>query len=365
MRKYSDFKEYLNKKLKEKNIVLFGMGGFAQATADELKKNNYEVAFFVDNNEKKEGTVYNGIKCISYPVFKKVKENYLVLIAVAEPSGIIKQLKNDKIDYIVMQTPYRFEFDKKIEEIGMDEVLKKLKEVKEIVKDRRSIDVLEGIEQCWMQPSYDENVFRKIYDDDQYFPEDIIKMKENTVFVDCGASIGESLESFLKHAGKIKNYDVILFELNRKICEELEANVKKWVSEEHSNIRVINKGCSDKNEILSYVSSTSSSHVDDNGNDTAEIVALDTELENEVVTFIKMDIEGFELKALNGAKKIIKKNHPDLAICLYHKLEDMWQIPKWIKKINPRYDIYVRHHTKSQVETVCYAVYNDNESIGV
>ena len=69
-----------------------------------------------------------------------------------------------------------------------------------------------------------------------------------------------------------------------------------------------------------------------------------------------MDIEGFELNALEGAKDTIKKYRPKLAICLYHKPQDLWEIPLFIKSIDSNYKIFIRHHTDLLNETVCYAI---------
>lgn len=69
-----------------------------------------------------------------------------------------------------------------------------------------------------------------------------------------------------------------------------------------------------------------------------------------------MDIEGAEYKALLGAEKTIKKYKPKLAICIYHKPEDVWEIPMLIHKINPNYRFYVRHYSLTTPETILYAI---------
>ena len=63
-----------------------------------------------------------------------------------------------------------------------------------------------------------------------------------------------------------------------------------------------------------------------------------------------------ELNALEGAKDTIKKYRPKLAICLYHKPQDLWEIPLFIKSIDSNYKIFIRHHTDLLNETVCYAI---------
>ncbi len=73
-------------------------------------------------------------------------------------------------------------------------------------------------------------------------------------------------------------------------------------------------------------------------------------------TFIKMDLEGSEMMALKGAEKIIKRNKPKLAICIYHSDQDMLEIIKYIHQLVPEYRLYIRHHSTSYIDTVLYAV---------
>jgi len=69
-----------------------------------------------------------------------------------------------------------------------------------------------------------------------------------------------------------------------------------------------------------------------------------------------MDIEGAELQGLKGAKNIIVKNRPKLAICIYHKPEDILEIPLYLQSIVPDYKFYIRHYSNHDIETVLYAV---------
>ena len=74
------------------------------------------------------------------------------------------------------------------------------------------------------------------------------------------------------------------------------------------------------------------------------------------VVHIKMDIEGAEKRALRGAVEIIRRDKPMLAICVYHKNDDLLEIPKLIKEIVPDYKFYLRHHNVAGTETVLYAI---------
>ena len=93
--------------------------------------------------------------------------------------------------------------------------------------------------------------------------------------------------------------------------------------------------------------------------DNFEIITLDSfakEKNLPSVDFIKLDIEGFEYDALQGARAMIQQHKPRLAICLYHSLEDYWRLPKLIKEINPNYELYFDHHSPVGWESVCYAI---------
>ena len=73
------------------------------------------------------------------------------------------------------------------------------------------------------------------------------------------------------------------------------------------------------------------------------------------VDFIKMDIEGAELEALSGAQESLRKFKPNLAISIYHSLEDFSGIAPWINKLHLGYNFHIRHFTIHQEETVLFA----------
>jgi FkbM family methyltransferase len=74
------------------------------------------------------------------------------------------------------------------------------------------------------------------------------------------------------------------------------------------------------------------------------------------INYIKMDIEGAELSALRGSSQIIREQAPNLAICVYHKPEDLWKIPKVIDELQPNYDMYLRVHEHLGLSTVLYCI---------
>lgn len=154
---------------------------------------------------------------------------------------------------------------------------------------------------------------------------------------------------FLEVVGN-KYQEIIMFEADEKNYVQCEENVKKL-----ANVKLYNKALWNKCEKLHFESCNESGRISDGKGQIVEGVALDEILQGKRVTFIKMDIEGAELAALQGARETIMKWHPKLAICLYHKPEDIVEITEYIIQLNPSYKIYIRQHVLSYTETILYA----------
>lgn len=191
---------------------------------------------------------------------------------------------------------------------------------------------------------------------EQYFVEDIIRLNDKEVFIDCGGYDGKTTLDFIK---KVKNKfnGIIIFEPDTSCLLMIRENVPT-----DARIKVIPKGVWDVETNISFVASgDSASHVAKETEQTQKtesilVTPIDKCNECKDATFIKMDLEGAEQNALKGAKEIIKKNKPKLAICIYHSDEDMLEIMDFIHELVPEYKLYVRHHSTSQMETVLYAV---------
>lgn len=186
----------------------------------------------------------------------------------------------------------------------------------------------------------------------QYFC-DILPLTNNEVFLDCGAYDGDTIFSFLeKTAGR---YDrIYAFEPDQKNYRMLEQNI---AAQGLQRVSLIKKGVWDKHAILNFSSTVSpASHIAQTGDNQVEVDSLDTVIGPGKTTLIKMDIEGAELAALHGAQSLIKREKPNLAICVYHKADDLLTIPAYCAELLPHSNFYLRRHSCFSLETVFYAI---------
>ena len=192
----------------------------------------------------------------------------------------------------------------------------------------------------------------------KYYLNDFIDYQQNEVLIDCGAFVGDGYYNFTKALKKNNNGNykkIVAFEPDPN-----NVNVLRKLKIPH--LIIINAGVSDEDSVMYFKSDLSSSHFvsgrhDGNSYSEIPIKAIDNCIDCDDATFIKMDVEGYELNALIGAKKVISKNRPKLAICIYHSDKDMLRIAEWIRNLDLNYKLYVRQHAFFySTETVLYAI---------
>jgi FkbM family methyltransferase len=195
----------------------------------------------------------------------------------------------------------------------------------------------------------------------QYFDREVMIPSANEIFVDAGALNMRTSVDFIAWCGGSYNA-IYAFEPEPnqyRLCAEI---LGKNPALTPSKIHLYRAGLSSETATLRFDPHyPGSSHVDPSGTEEIEAVSLDEVLrggegEGGPVTFIKMDIEGSELEALKGARNTIIKWRPRLAICVYHKPEDILEIPAYILDIAPWYKMYIRHYSTIQTETVLLCV---------
>ncbi len=289
-----------NRYSQKDNIILFGAAAFAYDVYRYLQEFNIRITGICDNDIKKQQAGFG-----EYTVFS--------------PREMVPQ--NLDAVYLVTAIDHFIKMDikKELIEYGVPE---------------------------------DRIVFALTYYGKQYFDENIVKPEKDEVFIDCGSLDCVTCYKFREWVGGKYN-KIYSFEPDPDNLEKCYKNIENF---QLKNIEMLPYGVWDKKDELHFNCAKGGSSISDYGETVIKTISIDEILNGDKATFIKMDIEGAELKALIGAKETIRKWHPKLAISIYHKPEDLIELPVYIKELNPEYKFYLRHYSSSLFESVLYAI---------
>lgn len=219
-----------------------------------------------------------------------------------------------------------------------------------IASSRYYHSIVQDLKKCSFQESRIlPALFNKSNISDQYF-EFMDKMPSNGAFVDGGCYDFATSFAFIERL-KSQYSKIIAFEPDEdsyRVCTE---QVK---SNHVLRTEIIHAGLGKEETQLSFHSNATASRFDKDGTSIVNVVTLDHTLLDRVA-FIKLDVEGFELDALIGARQTIQRDKPLCAISVYHKRGDLLAIMQYLSQIVPEYRFAIRHYTSSLMETVLYA----------
>lgn len=173
----------------------------------------------------------------------------------------------------------------------------------------------------------------------------------NRTFVDIGAFDGKDTMHFFDWIGNV-DANAIIFEADDNNFQTVSENMASY-----HHVRLYNQGVADNIGTAPFSSGKGEmSNFSSDGDKYIRMTSLDSKISDVEIGYIKMDIEGFEKQALSGAKKIIAQQKPMMGISIYHKKEDIWEIPKLVLDMNPQYKFYLRHYSLGTADTVLYAI---------
>ena len=333
-------------------IYLFGATPFSRIAIKNLKEEGIRVDGVIDDflGEKS----FYGLE-----VFKLNEisdKNALIIQAVgAKPKTVFNVLKRNGFEKILDYHLLNLRDEKRYKLIhGGDNFLedfssntKKYDEVFNKLEDDKSRIVFESLLDLKLNLDMQNSIFG--YSVSHQYWEDFVGMDQNKIFVDCGGFDGDSTISFIKRQPDYEK--VYFFEPFIKCIELAKRNLSQYPNIEFHNIAVSDK----KSKIYFTENLGVANHQSEDGTLEVETDALDNIIKDRI-DYIKFDIEGDELKAIEGARSLITRHKPKIAVAVYHKVEDLWQIPELILSMNHDYKIYLRHYTEGLSESIMYFI---------
>ena len=356
-------RENLKERITSNPVILYGLGFFGGVIVKNFKLHGIEVECFCDR-QKRGIDKETGLKIISPDELKERYSNANIVISVANPSNeksvriALEQLGFCEEQVFGFADAYKFIRKSRVEQVSLplDEFEKHIDGYKwayDFFSDEESKKVIISIIRNYL---FNET-FEYEPPEESYFPTQL-KLNDNEIFIDAGLYTGDTTEEFIRRVnGQYRK--IIGFDIDKNNLASAYKNL-----EGEKNVEIIEKGLWDKSAFLqAELGIMAGSNIKEGAGDTVELISLDEmfgDSYDDYPTFIKMDIEGSEKPALVGAQKIIETAHPKLAICAYHKPEDIYVLPQLINKINPNYKMFLKHYSPYVWDTVLYAIQEEN-----
>ncbi|MGN0528966.1 MAG: FkbM family methyltransferase, partial [Eubacterium sp.] len=299
-----------NLKSDSKPVVLYGMGLGAEKIMDTMAQYGIEAADIFASDEFVRGHSFRGYKVLKYSdICEKYDDFNVVLCFASRLDNVLDNIRRINSEHTVYAPDvpvtggglFTREYVKENEE-KFDIVYNRLEDElsKQIYTDIIAYKISGKISYLLNSFCDKDSVYR-----------DILKLSDSESILDLGAYDGDTIREFCDFTGgRYKN--ITALEPDKKNFKKLCAN-----TEGMDNITLLNMGAWDSRDTLIFAQNAGRNSKLSAGGTAVDVTDIDSL--NLAPTFIKMDIEGAEMKALEGAKNTISKYSPKLYVCAYHR----------------------------------------------
>ncbi|MBP3442195.1 MAG: FkbM family methyltransferase [Clostridia bacterium] len=336
-------------KIKEKNvwdslketslpIVLYGMGNGTDMVMEKLSEIGVTPAEVFASDEFVRGHSFRGYKVIKYSDVCEKYEDFVIVVCFAvHDDAMLEKIRKMSEEHTLFAPNVPIVDDGVFAREFIEKHDKEFDEAFSLLSDEFSrqsyLDILN-----FKVSGKTEYLFKCQKNKDEIYSE-YLNLGESEIFMDLGAYDGDTVREFLKATDQ--KYDRII------AVEADEKNYRKLTDKTSGieRIKTYNLAVWDKKETLFFEKKKGrNSKLSSAGKVEVQADSVDNILNGERITVLKMDIEGSEERALEGAKKTILKHRPTLYVCAYHRNDDMFRLPLKINEICKGYKFYFCHH---------------------
>ena len=321
-------------KLKAKKIFLFGMGDGADKILSVMEKKGLVCSGFFASDEFVRGQSFRGMPVRTLGQIEKENADFSVLVAfgshLPEVLGKVEEIGKKHDLFLPDVPPCGGElFDGEYAEKNAG----KIALVRSLFADERSKQVFDAIVDFRLSGSLSD--LRKSECDRNEVWETLLG-REDAVFLDAGAYRGDTASEFLLHR---KAERIIAVEPDKKSA----AKCGEFLEKSGVPFELVSAAVWDRDGVMPFLTKGSrSSRIGNGRTETIETRSVDSILAGRKADYIKYDVEGAEREAILGSEKTIRTFSPDLCVSLYHRGEDLLELPLLIEKMQPGYRMFLR-----------------------
>lgn len=370
----------INNFIKENSVnILYGAGQNGRKSLNLLQKFGIKIKGFYDDDSSRWNEKFCGYNILEKSaineLYEKEKVNFILTNNYINNSYKNLLEMGVKDDNVFTLLEYMIEWD--IEKFNLEryvngsKIKNKIEAIANLFKDYYSKQYFALITNLFSN-RVDKLRLKKILlslfcQETQYFLDDFKYWLSGKIILDIGAYTGDSISEIYKKS--IVPNHIYSFEANYSNYLKLLSNMDliSW----KNRVTCINRAVWNKEEKLYFKNNGFNAKVLDSNdldvtkgggyNETlsCNTIIIDNYCRNLKTDFIKMDIEGAELKALKGSKMTILRDRPILAISIYHSIDDIINVPLFLFENLINYTCFLKHHSYTFSETIMYCVPNE------
>jgi len=355
-------------------IVLFGAGGLGRRTLAGLRAAGTEPVAFSDNRKDLWGTELDELRVLS-PVdaaeeFGTSAAFVVTIWGAGSPHRLahtVEQLRSLGCETVLPTAWLYWRYaDQLLPFYALDLPSKLLGQAADV---RRCFELLaddqsrhEFVDQVRWRLTGDPGHLSHPVSGEQYLVDDVARVVEGEVVLDCGAYDGDTLRSWLNVRGpSFKKYFAMEPDPhNRDLLEQCIEGLESDIAERVQVLPYSVAGYT--GEATFSATGSLSSSIGDGDGITVQCIRLDdleADFGEDIPTFVKIDVEGTEIDALGGGSGFLRRARPMIAIATYHCQDHLWRVPLAIHALWSEYLLYLRPHNEEGWDLILYAVPTD------
>jgi FkbM family methyltransferase len=349
--------------LRESTVYIYGSGSFGRDVLDFCRQIELNVESFVDHTPKLHISIE---KCISVEDLPTQKD-ITVILGVCNLFGDLQEISNrihSKNPHAKILTPVHFAKMCASNGLALENYWltgdttylsdrnQEIEDLKQLLGDDQSRDLVNQIVKYRIE-GFVEDIPTPERLEDQYLPSELPTPPNSLSMLELGSFKGEDLKRFISRSKEI-NFAFCL-EPDFENYRELVLQVKEL---NEPNVFPLPIGAWEVTSHLKFASNgQTGAQLNESAENSVLVMKLDDLVGSSFINYVKMDIEGAEIQAIEGLKNTIFTQIPHLAISVYHKPADLWEIPFKINQIAPdAYSFFLRVYGHQTFDTVLYCV---------